>query len=63
MMYILVYFETGLGLTMFYEFMFSVINSDDDDNPIEFDSYLERAVYVCLWPFILYFIIRELIKF
>ena len=62
MMYILIYFETGLAFTMFFEFLFTVINSEDDDNPIEFDGYLERAVYICVWPVILYFIIKELTK-
>ena len=60
MNYILVYLLTGLLITMFFEYVFYIMQKDGDDT--KFDSYLERLVSLLFWPFIMYIFVKDFYK-
>ena len=49
----------GLLVTMFFEFIFQVLDKEDDE--LKFDSYGERLLFTIAWPFVVYFFIMELV--
>lgn len=60
MNYILGYLLTGLLITMFFEYVFYIMQKDGDDT--KFDSYLERLVSLLFWPFVMYIFMKDLFK-
>ena len=59
MNYILGYLFMGVLVTMFFEFIFQVVDKEDDE--LKFDSYGERLLFTIAWPFVVYFFIMELV--
>jgi hypothetical protein len=60
MNYFLGYLFMGLLVTMFFEFIFQVLDKEDDE--LKFDSYGERLLFTIVWPFVVYFFIVELVQ-
>lgn len=60
MNYIFGYIITGLLITMFFEFIFQLVNEKGDE--IKFDSYLERLISLLFWPFLIYIFIERFFK-
>ena len=60
MNYFLGYLFMGLLVTMFFEFIFQVLDKEDDE--LKFDSYWERLLFTIAWPFVVYFFIVELVQ-
>ena len=60
MNYILGYLFMGVLVTMFFEFIFQVLDKEDDE--LKFDSYGERLLFTIVWPFVVYFFIVELVQ-
>lgn len=60
MNYILGYLFIGLFVTMFFEFIFQVLDREGHD--LKFDGYGERLLYLLFWPLIVYFFMEQLIQ-
>ena len=60
MNYILGYLFIGLFVTMFFEFIFQVLDREGHD--LRFDGYGERLLYLLFWPLIVYFFMEQLIQ-
>jgi hypothetical protein len=59
MNYILGYLFIGLFFTMFFEFIFQVLDKEGHD--LKFDGYGERLLFLLFWPLIVYFFMEQLI--
>ena len=60
MNYILGYLFMGVLVTMFFEFIFQVLDKEDDE--LKFDSYGERLLFTIIWPLVVYFFVERLVQ-
>ncbi len=60
MNYFLGYLFMGLLVTMFFEFIFQVLDKEDDE--LKFDSYWERLLFTIIWPLVVYFFVERLVQ-
>ena len=60
MNYLLGYLFIGLFVTMFFEFIFQVLDKEGHD--LKFDGYGERLLFLLFWPLIVYFFMEQLIQ-
>jgi hypothetical protein len=60
MNYILGYLFIGLLVTMLFEYIFEVIDKENEEK--KFDSYWERLLFTIIWPLIIYLFIEGLIQ-
>ena len=60
MNYIFGYLFAGLLITMFFEFIFKVIDRENEET--KFDSYSERLLFIIMWPFVVYFFVKCMIQ-
>ena len=60
MNYVLVYFIIGLLITMLFEYVFEVIDKENEET--KFDSYLERLLLILFWVVIIFQIIHDRTK-
>ncbi len=54
------YFITGLLITMFFEFIFQLVDKEGEET--KFDSYVERLISLLFWPFLIYIFIERFFK-
>lgn len=60
MNYALVYLIIGLLITMLFEYVFEVIDKENEET--KFDSYLERLLLIVFWVVIIFQIIHDRTK-
>lgn len=60
MNYVLVYLIIGLLITMLFDYVFEVIDKENEET--KFDSYLERLLLIVFWVVIIFQIIHDRTK-